>query len=83
MVNLFPLFLILYEFSLYLSNDMYLPAFPSIMQEFAVDDSIVQLTLSSWLLGDGLAQLIFGPLSDRVGRRPVIFGGGVVFSFLA
>jgi Bcr/CflA subfamily drug resistance transporter len=58
---------------------MYLPAFPSIMREFAVSESIVQLTLSSWLLGDGLAQLIFGPLSDRIGRRPVIFGGGFVF----
>ena len=58
---------------------MYLPAFPSIMREFTVDESIVQLTLSSWLLGNGLAQLIFGPLSDRIGRRPVIFGGGVVF----
>jgi|GEM_PF-4822569 len=50
MVNFFPFFLILYEFSLYLSNDMYLPAFPSIMQEFTVGESSVQLTLSSWLL---------------------------------
>lgn len=55
-----------------LSVDMYLPSFPLLTQAFATDASRVQLTLSAFLLGFGLAPLFYGPLADRFGRRPTL-----------
>ena len=76
---LFPIFLMFYEFSLYMSNDMYTPAFPAIAHTFGVTAEYVQFTLSAWLLGGAIAQIILGPLSDKYGRRVVLFLGGLVF----
>jgi DHA1 family bicyclomycin/chloramphenicol resistance-like MFS transporter len=58
---------------------MYLPAFPMLMQSFAADINQVQHTLSIFLIGFALAQLIYGPLSDRFGRKPVLMGGLLLF----
>lgn len=55
-----------------LSIDMYLPSFPMLTQAFGTDASRVQLTLSAFLLGFGLAPLFYGPLADRFGRRPTL-----------
>jgi DHA1 family bicyclomycin/chloramphenicol resistance-like MFS transporter len=52
-----------------LSMDLYLPALPAIATDFRVPDSAVQWTLSTSLIGLGAGQLVFGPLSDRYGRR--------------
>ncbi|MEW9052334.1 MAG: Bcr/CflA family efflux MFS transporter [Neobacillus sp.] len=49
--------------------DMYLPSFPTIVNEFQTTASLVQISLTSCLLGLGLGQLIIGPLSDVQGRR--------------
>lgn len=58
-----------------LSIDMYLPALPTIAEDLRADEGRVQLTLSVFLVGVALGQLIYGPLSDRVGRRgPLLFG---------
>jgi DHA1 family bicyclomycin/chloramphenicol resistance-like MFS transporter len=62
-----------------LSTDMYLPAFPALMQSFNADINQVQHTLSIFLIGFALAQLIYGPLSDRFGRKPVLMGGMLLF----
>lgn len=62
-----------------ISTDMYLPALPAIADHFSVTDGDVQLTLSIYLIGFGVGQLIFGPLSDRFGRRPTLIGGLVLF----
>ncbi len=51
------------------SMDAYLPALPRMAESFAVDISLMNHTLSIYLLGFGLGQLIGGPLSDQVGRR--------------
>jgi MFS transporter, DHA1 family, multidrug resistance protein len=60
-----------------LSLDMYLPAFPSIVDDLDVSAAQVQLSLTTCLVGLALGQLVFGPLSDRWGRRrPVIAGVG-------
>lgn len=62
-----------------LSTDMYLPALPTIAVYFGASPSQVQLTLSAFLIGFAVAQLIVGPMSDRYGRRPVMIGGVCIF----
>ncbi|MBM3509193.1 MAG: Bcr/CflA family multidrug efflux MFS transporter [Alphaproteobacteria bacterium] len=58
-----------------MSIDMYLPSLPTITREFATDQASVQLTLSSLLVGFALAQLFYGPISDRYGRRMPLIAG--------
>jgi DHA1 family bicyclomycin/chloramphenicol resistance-like MFS transporter len=58
-----------------LSIDMYLPALPSLSQDFGTGASQVQLTLSACLLGLALGQTIAGPLSDTLGRRRPLLAG--------
>ncbi len=62
-----------------LATDLYLPSLPSIGRAFEVSVGEAQLTLSVFLIGFALSQLIYGPLSDRFGRRPVMLFGLVVF----
>ncbi len=62
-----------------LSIDAYLPAFPAIAQDLSVAESDVQLTLSVFLIGFSVGQAIHGPLSDSLGRRPVILGGLIFY----
>ena len=62
-----------------LSTDLYLPSLPDMTRVFATDVSHVQLTLSVFLVGLALAQLIYGPLSDRFGRRPILLGGTMIY----
>lgn len=58
-----------------LSLDMYLPGLPTIAREFGVETAAAQQTLSAFFIGLAVGQLIFGPLSDRLGRRrPLLFG---------
>ena len=71
-----PLFLILFlglifGFGPFLT-DMYLPAFPQLKECFGTDSSMIQLSLSSCMLGLAIGQVVWGPLSDRHGRRPVM-----------
>lgn len=58
-----------------LSIDMYLPTLPALGRVFRADAAHVQLTLSAFFFGFGLGQLIYGPLSDQLGRkRPLLVG---------
>lgn len=58
-----------------LSVDMYLPSMPAIGRDFGVDAGAVQLTLSAFFVGFAIGQLLYGPLSDRFGRRPLLMAG--------
>ena len=58
-----------------LSIDMYLPAMPGLARQFAVDPAYVQYSLSLFFLGLAAGQLTYGPLSDRYGRRPILYFG--------
>ncbi len=58
-----------------LSTDLYLASLPHIARYFQTSPAIAQQTLSLFVTGFGLAQLIAGPVSDRFGRRPVLIGG--------
>jgi MFS transporter, DHA1 family, multidrug resistance protein len=55
-----------------LSMDMYLPSLPDIARALDAPIARTQLTISSYLVGFALGQMIYGPLSDRYGRRPVL-----------
>ncbi len=66
-----------------LSIDMYLPALPQIAQEFGVSAGSVQMTLNLYILGFALGQLVYGPLADSFGRKPVIAVGTLVFAVAA
>lgn len=59
--------------------DSYLPSLPSIQYELALDDALVQMTLTIYLLGFGISQLFYGPLSDYFGRRKVLILGMFLF----
>ena len=76
---LFPFLLVSYEIVTYLSNDMYLPALPTIGRDFNITKDMVQYTLLFWFLGSSSMQLVMGPLSDRYGRRVVLLTGGVFY----
>nr|WP_089158395.1 multidrug effflux MFS transporter [Micromonospora sp. NBS 11-29] len=58
-----------------LTIDMYLPALPALVAEFATTSAAVQLTLTGTLAGLALGQLLIGPLSDAVGRRRPLIAG--------
>jgi len=66
-----------------LSIDMYLPALPQIAREFAVSAGSVQMTLNAYILGFALGQLVYGPLADSFGRKPVIAAGTLIFAIAA
>ncbi len=63
-----------------LSVDMYLPALPTIARELAAPYAQVQQSLSAFVLGLAAGQLLSGPLSDRVGRRPVLAAGLILYA---
>lgn len=57
------------------TTDLYLPTLPALTQALGAQVSQAQLTLTALLLAFGCAQLVFGALADRFGRRPVLLGG--------
>lgn len=63
-----------------LATDMYLPALPTLGVALDAGVDQLQLTLSVFMVGFACSQLIYGPLSDRFGRRPVMIGGLLVFA---
>ncbi len=76
---LFPILLVLYEISIYLSNDMFLPALPEMMRDLQISASEVQLTVTMWFAGTASMPLIMGAFVDRFGRRPTLLLGGVIY----
>ena len=62
-----------------LSTNMYLPALPAMSRSLGAEVGPVQLTLSVFLAGFAVSQLVLGPLSDRFGRRPVLLAGLAVY----
>lgn len=63
-----------------LSIDMYLPALPSMAQDFGVSTQMVANTLPAYFLGLAVGQLIYGPISDRIGRKKPLYFGMTLFT---
>ncbi|MDR1343304.1 MAG: multidrug effflux MFS transporter [Prevotellaceae bacterium] len=62
-----------------LITDMYLPSLPALMAYFGTSTSLVQLTISTSMLGIAAGQLIFGPVSDKTGRRRPLFASFILY----
>ncbi|MDC6168435.1 Bcr/CflA family efflux MFS transporter [Paucibacter sp. XJ19-41] len=63
-----------------ISTDLYLPALPALRADLAAPMAATQLTLSALMLCFGFGQLLLGPLSDRIGRRPVLLAGLALYA---
>jgi len=63
-----------------LAMDIYLPVVPAMPGILNTSPSVIQLTLSGYMIILGVGQIIFGPISDRIGRRPVLLFGAVLFA---
>ena len=63
-----------------LSMDIYLPSMPSMTRALGASTDEVQLTISVYMFGWGVAQLFAGPISDRFGRRPAFLWALVVYA---
>ena len=63
-----------------ISTDVYLPALPMLTQALGAPIRTAQLTMSALILAFGLAQMVWGPVADRIGRRPVLLLGLALLS---
>lgn len=63
-----------------LSIDMYLPALPQMANDFGVTTPIIANTLPAYFLGLAIGQLIYGPISDRIGRKKPLYFGMTLFA---
>jgi DHA1 family bicyclomycin/chloramphenicol resistance-like MFS transporter len=59
--------------------DMYLPALPAVAADLGASAQAVQFTLTAFFAGFGVSQLVYGPLSDRFGRKPPLYVGLAIF----
>ncbi|HCR3977654.1 TPA: multidrug efflux MFS transporter MdtM [Citrobacter koseri] len=76
----FPIALILYDFAAYLSTDLIQPGIIHVVHDFNADVSLAPASVSLYLAGGMALQWLLGPLSDRIGRRPVLITGALIFT---
>lgn len=63
-----------------LAMDIFLPVVPAMPGILNTTPSMIQLALSLYMVTLGVGQVVFGPISDRIGRRPVLLAGGALFA---
>jgi Bcr/CflA subfamily drug resistance transporter len=66
-------------FTFAFAMDIYVPSIPEILSHFHVDQAIMQLTVTAFVLMSGIGQLILGPIADQIGRRKIILTGICTF----
>lgn len=76
----FPMALILYDFAAYLTTDLIQPGIINVVRDFNADVSLAPASVSLYLAGGMALQWLLGPLSDRIGRRPVLIAGALIFT---
>jgi MFS family permease len=79
-VMLFPLAMIIYDFSAYLTTDLIQPGIIHIINELQADVTLAPVSVSLYMAGGLALQWLLGPLSDRIGRRPVLLTGALLLS---
>ncbi len=62
-----------------MTQTMYVPAIPQMSHFFSIQSSYLQAVMAAYLISYGASQFVYGPLSDRIGRRPVILIGMSIF----
>ncbi|SBN63282.1 MFS transporter, DHA1 family, bicyclomycin/chloramphenicol resistance protein [Curtobacterium sp. 9128] len=62
------------------ATDMYIPALPAIARDLGTTPSAVQLSLTAFLVAFAVGQLLAGPVSDGIGRRPMLLWGTALFA---
>ncbi len=75
----FASFLVLYQFLVYIANDMIMPGMIQVTASFHAPESAIATSLTVYVLGGASLQLFLGPVSDRFGRRPVMLTGAFIF----
>jgi DHA1 family bicyclomycin/chloramphenicol resistance-like MFS transporter len=73
-------FIVLLSVSMPLSTDLYIPALPEMTRQFGTTETVMNMSLALFFVTYGVASLIWGPLSDKHGRRPVLIVG--IFLYL-
>lgn len=76
---MFPLALVLFEFAVYIGNDLVQPAMLAITKDFGVSSDWAPSSMSFYLLGGACVAWLLGPLSDRIGRKKVLLAGVMFF----
>ncbi|WP_412728732.1 MFS transporter [Enterobacterales bacterium endosymbiont of Anomoneura mori] len=78
---MFPVSLVLFELIVYITNDMMQPAMVEVVKYFHAGIEWIPTSLTAYLSGGMCLQWLFGPLSDKYGRRPIMFFGVCFFIF--
>lgn len=76
---LFPLCLVLFEFAVYIANDMIQPGIMAVVESFNVSHEWVPTSMTAYLAGGMVLQWLLDPLSDRRSRRPMMLAGVILF----
>ncbi|MBF8463932.1 multidrug efflux MFS transporter MdtM [Klebsiella michiganensis] len=76
----FPAALILYDFAAYLTTDLIQPGIIHVVRDFDADVALAPASVSLYMAGGMALQWLLGPLSDRIGRRPVLLTGALIFT---
>lgn len=77
---LFPLALVLFEFAVYIGNDLVQPAMLKVTEQFNVGSHLAPSSMSLYILGGACFAWLLGPLSDYLGRKKVLLSGVLFFS---
>lgn len=78
-IILFAVFFIVYEFNVYIANDMIMPGMISVVNEFHSSADNIAKSLSLYIIGGSSLQIFLGPLCDRFGKRNILLFGNLLF----
>lgn len=73
-------YIVLMNMFIPLSTDLYLPALPTMNQNFGSSSTVTNLTLSAFFICYAIGILVWGPMSDKYGRKPVILIGSILYT---